>query len=1129
MAATSATNTRYQNNITPSGLLSTRSLRDQPRQQSHRTMSLTGRSSRPLDSQPRTMSLSMRTNSINNANRRYQNSNTRTMSMTSSNANIRPQYINGSGSRTNSLNSASISRQQYQQPSNQQRLSRTSSRNNSRAHSLNSNSLSHTKIIKTTKEKDADGRTKSITTTTIEKRGDVKIVRTTVIQPSISQPIDEDVELEELAELEDFDHDNTIDDLHYNHQSPAQHSNYSHTPTRRGQNYFDHFDHDFDADVDLNEDVDLVDQNNYLTDQYYEDPMKNGAALAAAAALSHKSPNRGYSQHHHDQEALKLNARQTEIEVQKQRQLQIKRQAEIQQQQAQLKLERLEKKSKKIMQSRISTQESPNQSQFVTPTKKSEVRFHDDEAFGSDFDQNEQYDNAIYDNFANDKVVESFQDPVVAEAEVEEIMVVTPEIPQQSTFDIKARNRLSEIQEVSEIYDDSMMEEPIENKFVDKVPAVDVIGTIPPNLVAPKVPVNNSMSSFNSSEDNFVEAQENFSNDPPAITNINERVNQNQYVSNVATTPKTEAQNQHSYRNLLVNGATKSPASNNIPQQNYEGDYIKEYGILTPPGSNGLVDLNSKPVVQQKQPQQLKSALKTSASSIASPASEPRSQITNLTPIQPKQKEIVKGPDGIESGRAAMTPDEMYMIALKAAEKKVYGDKLNQVYPDPDIDDNTKLNTIVNTNLTSPQLNDDSVSKPGGQYQSNATGLGFKVHSLRDGHGKPPKVNSEESNKLKKLFKQEQKQQKKQWKEERRENIPDDLLKKVAAKVERDVNMMPVDPNVELQMMQKEQDKFFEEQERIANQPKPEVVPSQQPEAITDIYATPNAKSPVDHSNVINVQEKSPTSVPKVEKSPSKLNLKLFRLTKKKTNTTKPQPGHRKNDSIVSQETEYSNLSLKKQKSNGSSEPFKKNKFFSFGNNNNNNVQKSSKEVPKVVENVEPVVATPVVQNEIYAQPVINNNDIHTIPEDANSLAGSPIVESKGQTIANESFTQPVIPGINDAPKTDNNGSIEGLENTRTTNVDSIATTNSSKIASVAENLPSSTHTPNTDIEDGEVFIDAETGEEAEVKAVPVKPIEPVVNEVPAKSSSKTKASTKSSTKSKKSKGENKFMKFFNL
>ncbi|TID29686.1 hypothetical protein CANINC_001806, partial [Pichia inconspicua] len=189
MSGISATEQRYAQNISSTGLHPTTYYRHSQQQPPQRTMSLSSRNLRNYDSQPRTMSLSMRSSALSNQHRNSTHAFSRSSSINSSS--INPRTI----SRTNSLNTKS--RTPY---NNKQMSQKANSLSNSRNNSLTSN-MTHTRIIKTTKETDMDGRTRSITTTTIEQRGDMKIVRTTVIQPS--DVIDEDTELEELAEMED--------------------------------------------------------------------------------------------------------------------------------------------------------------------------------------------------------------------------------------------------------------------------------------------------------------------------------------------------------------------------------------------------------------------------------------------------------------------------------------------------------------------------------------------------------------------------------------------------------------------------------------------------------------------------------------------------------------------------------------------------------------------------------------------------------------------------------------------------------------------------------------------------------------------------------------------------------------
>lgn len=851
MGGVSATEQRYSQNMSSTGLHSTNYYR-QSEQPVQRTMSLSSRTLRSHNQPQRAMSMSMRSNSLKNNQRYSLQPGARTISINNSSVK-QPR----TGSRTNSLNMTSHN---Y---ANQPVLSRTASRTNSRSNSLTS-SIAHTKIIKTTKETDMEGRTRSITTTTIERRGDMKIVRTTVIQPS--DAIDEEAELEELAEMEnEFDN---FDD-----------------GTGHPGNEFNEFDDGYDGG-------NLIEKHSM---------QANTAALAANAAAA--ALGLGVQQHSPPQQYQSVKYQYPTKSPQLQSPTQLH--------------------SPKMVRR---SQESP----VTSPIRKSDVRFqHEDRDYlnGPNRIQIAETDADYIDESINQNaspVCYNDFDNEVQQANM------TP----TDSFHEKTQNRLSQIQEVTEVYDTSRDNEiyqaiskqkPEEKSVTTKdslrSPFSGFNSIQPPQLAA-----HATNSTLNSEDERYEEAQEVILSDPPAVTDIN-------------YSPFTR----HSYRKLAA-----PLVANTLPTPPSSGFANTEY-------SRKQQDVDS--FVSENQPRKLKSALKNSSSSVVSSSNgdhQNRVFIKENKP-SPRLPQLVTKPP-------AQNMDEMYAIAMKAAEKKVYGDRLSQAYIEPpvkeDIDDATLENTLKNVNSNTAEQQGPGSGAP---YQSNASGMNFKLHSLRDLKD-VKRVENQTSGRKKKLFKNVQRAQKKQWEEERRA-IADSynpITEKISENVNKRVSRMPVDPNVERKI-------FDEEKHRLQQQNQQPLQPQ------------------------VNPIEQSETT--KIEQTPAKSKFGFFkRGNKKKLDSNAYE--HKKTSSVVSQNSSPSVKSSSKRR------------FFSFGNKRDQTgataavtattevaaptgaaaaaaATKSVSQMSEIVPSAN-AEANVVYDERIAASPyatIAENGDMHTIPE----------------------------------------------------------------------------------------------------------------------------------------------------
>lgn len=1197
MAAQSATNRKYMESLSPNGLQSTYSLRGQnPRNTPQRTMSLSNRSFRNSEP-PRTMSL--RSNAY--ANQRSQQV-SRSMSMTSNS--VRPNRpASVMNSRTNSLTASSRG---YQQPRIGSRTgsivgSRTGSRSGSRTNSLSSSTAPHTKIIKTTKETDHVGRTKSITTTTIEKHGDMKIIRTTVVQPA-DDAIDEDAELEALAELEDFDHDNTVNEYQNDNMSVDDYNN-------------DYYDDGY--------------EQQGQEDDFYDDPMRNGAASAALAALTgtlkenprikqrqnipknvQQRPKSVGQQHANNRQYIepKQEVRFKEasttnvINDTKNRLSNYNNYEDESGQRNQQKLQQPSVKNSRPAQRNQPTKNvltNLQQKQLLSGASSisSGERSRNSNHGQKSVSINEspvqlQYEMSptVHTTHSIDQTDDYIDSVTDMNEQATEMMVVTPQISVSDSFQSKARKRLSEIQEVTEIYDDANYDQPADDEDYMEEPIVNALGidkSIQPEQAhqekhykgrattketydfgKPTSVENLNATTVSSlvSDDNFVEASESFANERSSAAN--ERANVH------STSHKADhSQTAHSYRNLLFNEAKRSPIKNSIPQ--FDGSHT-DYANVDEAYTNNkqrvssqVSSQNTTPIIQQsntftnfdqlednyasntsthsKQKQlKLKSALKNSSSSLASPISDNFYKPVNNMPTQPinsqRGKPIPK--QVISPPKKELSPEEMYTLALKAAEKKVYGDRINQAYPDADIDDDTKLNTMVNMQATSgaaqalasgqsqkqnqkqkqKQNRDSQVnsqlmstqnsdnSHPGVPYHSNASGVGFRVHSLRgetsvSRHSK--RVDPEESGKLKKFFKNEQKQQKKQWEEERKAAVESGLVKQAAASVEKEVNVMPIDPTVQLHLLQqREEDKFEQEMQAAQTQ-----------NQTNTNGAVTNNSSQIQPPQPLPQFPQSSSSTP--ASTPKKNKLRLFGFGKKKS------PGnelsHNRRESIISQETQNS---LNRRTSMDG----KKGKLFSFGFGNGNGQSHETNVNPNVAQQPvlqkiasngqsqqkpqsEKTFQLPHIE-EMHPKPNTSTSAVEASVPDDNVATNSHIASTNMNTIPEVEATDNAKKEIMQAP-TINGKPVKGLDSTVTNdspannvstsggNFSNVIQTDSSKYDSIAQQPktsinPNSNNLQNNAVETTPQFI-------------------------------KTEPVTVTNGKVKQKKGSNKFMKFFNL
>ncbi|GAV26821.1 hypothetical protein PMKS-000277 [Pichia membranifaciens] len=1211
-------------NMTANGLQATYTLRQQQPHAPDRAMSLSSRSFRPSE-QPRTMSMRSGVYSHQPGSR--------TMSMTASSRPNRPSSIN---SRANSL---TASARAYQKNSGSRLNSMSGSRVGSRANSLTpstAGNASHTTIIKTTKEKDYSGRTKSITTTTIEKRGNMKIVRTTVIHPS-DQRINEDAELEELAELEDFDHDATLDE--YNHNDGA--ANYHEPDGHLAQyDYQNQYDEDY-SDMIVNENGDDV--GNYNDRDYYEDPVRNGAALAAAVALN---GNQRYPDRPQPYSQVQRNTRQKPASSSQRvgknrREIQnydtkpevrfgesaivndVQREnydyphdnqnepnSDLNQQQHQSEVTRKSKsKSTKLSKQKakpaaagainprnahknqaIAAANSPstgtpspsNRTRKLDPphnthvqqsvksqsslsadgtpsktnvlSRDNDILPHEQQQILSPAQSSRAHFNDVANDVMSDEIYEDNvgeYDDEGADDDEENVMVVTPEMSSSESFKARAQKRLSEIAEVTETYDDDevnvesdqdFMEEPILNPLgLDT--AIPIEGddrdktfegratlkdSVTPRMedhstfVKPAL-VDNAGTTASSitSDENFVEAQEDIVSNPPAITDINDKGgiarNQSRPINNKSSQPQAS----HTYRNLLFNEPKRSPIKNSIPNFNgVHNDYVNDDSLNYPQQLSAVSSQSNSPVVNQnsnfnnfsnfdqnedgvyappidRQPKKskLKSALKNSSSSLASPVSETNPKHSGYAKgqrMRSQSKKPISSP--IENTRKELTPEEMYALALKAAEKKVYGDRLSTVYPDNDIDDDTKLNTMVNmqgppgteqapipnhaTGVIDTSDQRQAPSQPGLPYKSNATGLGFRVHSLRDSNSSTKqlkKTDPQEASRLKKIFKLEQKQQRKLWEDERKAAAGSRLVQQAQQKVEKDVSLMPVDPDVELHILQ-QQEQVRHEQNKLEQlkqqqlQHQQDGTPAQNqtqqfdssqvsnaPPAQTNIFSpvteyqteTPVVEQETQQPSVPKLQEPisqqsiqpTPINEPVAEttakatagdtspnsssatNSPNKLRVKMFSFGKKKS--TSDHYTHKKQTSLVSQETHRSTASVGRR----GSVDGKRSKFFSFGLGGSshdadpapvqstNQIQKvKSIPGPEHVGRVQNVSVSDYAQNE---HPVPSTQDVPEVQQ-AQNISDAQTYPAAGEV----GSAQGIVNNLT-GPETENHGNVQ--------------------------------------------------------------------------------------------------------
>ncbi|TID28999.1 hypothetical protein CANINC_002147, partial [Pichia inconspicua] len=322
----------------------------------------------------------------------------------------------------------------------------------------------------------------------------------------------------------------------------------------------------------------------------------------------------------------------------------------------------------------------------------------------------------------------------------------------------------------------------------------------------------------------------------------------------------------HSYRDLAETRVTSIPTPPSSHRENLRTINNQQRNLQS------QQDVDS--FISQQTPRKLKSALKNSSSSVSSSNyGDSQHRLSQHYVKQYKQTPRLSQP---VTRNPEHTQEEIYAMAMKAAEKKVYGDRLNQIYVQPplkeDVDAATLQNTLNNVQTTSGTYQS---SHPGEQYTSNASGLGFKLHSLRDSKDvKSAKRSERQDSSKKKFFKNEQKAQRKKWEEERRAiaNTSNPITEKISEDIENLVNRMPIDPAVESELQQQQ----------------------------------PRQQSEKHKSSVLS----------NLETSPKKSKFGIFRLGKKKEPSPKQ---HKKSSSVVSQDSSRSTSSTSKKK------------LFSFG------------------------------------------------------------------------------------------------------------------------------------------------------------------------------------------------------
>ncbi|ODV85154.1 hypothetical protein CANARDRAFT_159934 [[Candida] arabinofermentans NRRL YB-2248] len=319
-----------------------------------------------------------------------------------------------------------------------------------------------------------------------------------------------------------------------------------------------------------------------------------------------------------------------------------------------------------------------------------------------------------------------------------------------------------------------------------------------------------------------------------------------------------------------------------------------------------------------------------------------RKQVKINTPLDiresPKQSPILK--------KQQQTPEEMYEAAYQIAMQKVYGDKnvqnvandyeeeADQTYDDSGFDINTQKNTLLNSGASfnsatvqpriskqSPALNNgrtmsmtssvnnQSIQAPntdtnGYTYQSNAQGLGFRTHSLRE---------MPDSKTLKKLRQKELKDKEKKEKELLKENKKE--MKRLSKQRESASNIVASEQAMETQPEPARPRPASSMPQRQSQVPQSPVPPTP--------YSPPVQKEEAHIVQQNNIQSQAPISAP-VRASSGSLISSPF-----KKGTPKPLlPASSGLERDQEPDTSFSTLQTDQSQPQTSK---KKKKFFGFG------------------------------------------------------------------------------------------------------------------------------------------------------------------------------------------------------
>lgn len=641
----------------------------------------------------RTMSLTSRPQSYSQGNPQ------RSMSMTNSMKYGKTHSRPAANSRTNSLNS-----NQGFGNGSIRRVSGGGSRSNSLT---SNNSRTPSRIIKTTttttKEQDNSGRTRSITRTTVEQRGDVKIVRTT---KTIITPGDD---LEGDDPYEGFDDD--IDML----MEPEM--------------------PDFDRPMTPVEEFDDEEEEERLDEVASKHQQSRVIAMGAAAAALGMS-----RQHNTTPKSPQVNFQQNNN----------------------VNNNRIKKEftSPVIPQSPVQEnhhahfKEAPEMINYEADEATESPLSHDYHSGDLKYPPNEkEIEEEIKHEFKEEEQTED--DGHIYEAPMED--------DEEIDFEELRRNRLSEIAEVTEPFDDL----PDRTNGGAPVDSIIIRKPIEDSLeLDDTIDMNRNIEETESEGEEYVEASEILDTPPQTtpmkVNNVGLGIN---HVDSSINSPA-----QHLYRNLLfteksASSPISSPRKNSIPKYqkndydlqkplkfniNNEGD--QSY-LNTPPQSSDSV--KSKPI---------KSSLKstsTNASTVSNDIIPARMSLLPDTASLNSRLSQQKIP------KKDLSPEEMYAIALKAAEKKVYGEEKARM-----VVDNTDIETLRNTQMNSQTSSLDrqqSVKQAPG-YKSNAPSK-FKIKSMRESipsKKQSMEMGGQDTKELRKEMEQEAQMEKKKWEQERK-------------------------------------------------------------------------------------------------------------------------------------------------------------------------------------------------------------------------------------------------------------------------------------------------------------------------------------------------------------------------